>query len=189
MRLSPYNSSECLSDTPQKLGEPHFILVGFQLFVIAAGFLCLTVGCANTNLPDSALEGGAGTTPTIIAPVTSKPDPLDGARWELVAFESQARLPRIPGQPRLFVEFNRGELSLQGGCNAVGGHYRAEDNRITITFVKTTLVDCSDSMPGINEIEDAFSNAMPTFESYTIEGAQLRIRYADGELLFRRVSK
>jgi heat shock protein HslJ len=159
-----------------------FILVGFQLFVVTAGFLCLTVGCTT--------EGGTGTTPThtYIVPVTSEPDPLDGTRWELVAFESEARTPSIPEQPRLFIAFNRGELSLQGGCNAVSGHYQIENDRITITFAEATLVDCSDSMPGINEIEDALSNAMPTFESYTIEGDLLRIRYADGELLFRRVS-
>ena len=94
--------------------------------------------------------------------------------------------PSIPGQPRLFVEFKKGELSLRGGCNDVSGHYRIESSRIIITFVKATQVDCSDSIPGINEIEDAFSNAMLTFESYTIAGDQLRIRYADGELLFRR---
>jgi hypothetical protein len=34
-----------------------------------------------------------------------------------------------------------------------------------------------------------FSNAMPAFESYAIEDDRLRIRYADGELLFRRVSE
>lgn len=162
------------------------ILGGLQLFAVAAGFFCLTVGCTSTNLPDGTLEGGTGTAPTIVAPVTSEPDPLDGTRWELVAFESQARSPSIPGQPRLLVEFKKGELSLRGGCNAVSGHYRIENNRIIITFVKATQVDCSDSKPGINEIEDAFSYAMPTFESYTIEGDQLRIRYADGELLFSR---
>jgi heat shock protein HslJ len=160
-----------------------FILVCFQLFVAAAGFLCLIVGCTT--------DGGTGMTPThtYIVPVTSEPDPLDGTRWELVAFESEARTPGIPEQPRLFIAFIRGELSLQGGCNAVSGHYRIENTRVTITFVEATQVDCSDSMPGINEIENAFSNAMPTFESYTIEGDQLRIRYADGELLFRRVSE
>ena len=159
-----------------------FILFGFQLFAVIAGFLCLTVGCTTV--------GGTGTTPThtYIVPVTSEPDPLDGTRWELVAFENEARTPAIPEHPRLFIAFNRGELSLQGGCNVVSGHYRIEDNRITITFVEATQVDCSDSMPGINEIEDAFSNAMPTFESYMIDGDQLRIRYADGELLFRRVT-
>ena len=159
-----------------------FILVGFQLFVAAAGFLYLTVGCTT--------EGGTGMTPThtYIVPVTSEPDPLDGTRWELVAFESEARTPSIPEQPVLFIAFNIGELGLQGGCNTVSGHYRIENNRITIAFVEATLVDCSDSMPGINEIEDSFFNAMPTFESYMIEGNQLRIRYADGEILFRHVS-
>lgn len=158
-----------------------FILVGFQLFAVVAGFLCLTVGCTT--------EGGIEITPTqtYIMPVTSEPDPLDGTRWVLVAFESEARTSSIPEQPRLFIAFNKGDLGLQGGCNAVNGHYRIENNRITITFMEATQMDCSDSMPGINEIEGAFSNAMPTFESYTVEGEQLRIRYADGELLFRRV--
>lgn len=160
-----------------------FILVGFQLFVATAGFLYLTVGCTT--------EGGAWVTPThsYIIPVTSEPDPLDGTRWELVAFESEARTPIIPEQPGLFITFNSGELSLQGGCNTVNGHYRIENNHITIPFVEATLVDCSDSMPGINEIEDVFSNAMPTFESYLIEGDQLRIHYTDGELVLRRVSE
>jgi len=160
-----------------------FTFVGFLLFAIITGFLCLTGGCTTGS--------GAETPPTrtYIAPVTSEPDPLDGTRWELAAFESEAKTPSIPEQPRLFITFDRGELRLRGGCNAVSGHYRIENNRITITFVKATLVDCSDSMPGINEIEDAFSNAMLTFETYTIEGEQLRIRYADGELLFRRATK
>lgn len=159
-----------------------FVLVGFQVFVAVAGFLCMTVGCTS--------EGSTGPTPTrtYILPVTSEPDPLDGTRWELVAFESEARTSNIPEQTRLFIVFNIGELSLQGGCNTISGHYRIENNGITITFVEATQVDCLDSMPGINEIEDTFSNTMPTFKSYKIEGDQLRIRYADGELLFRRVS-
>jgi heat shock protein HslJ len=158
-----------------------FILFGFQLFVAAASFLYLTVGCTT--------EGGTGMAPThtYIVPLTSEPDPLDGTRWVLVAFENEAGTLSIPEHPGLFIAFNRGELNLQGGCNAVSGNYQIENNRITITFVEATLVDCSDSMPGINDVEDAFSNAMPTFESYTIEGDQLRIRYADSELLFRRV--
>jgi heat shock protein HslJ len=160
-----------------------FILVGFQLFVAAIGFLCLTVGCTTKDDTEKT------PTHTYIVPVTSEPDPLDGSLWELVTFESEVRTPSIPEQSGLFIAVNRGELILQSGCNTVNGHYQIENNRITITFVEATLVDCSDSMPGINDIEEAFSNAMPTFESYLIEGDQLRIRYADGELLFRRVSE
>ncbi|MDY7079558.1 MAG: hypothetical protein SXV54_21855 [Chloroflexota bacterium] len=43
------------------------------------------------------------------------------------------------------------------------------------------------SYAGINEVEEAFPTAMPTFESYAIEDGQLRICFADGEILFRRV--
>ena len=77
-----------------------FILVGFQLFAVTAGLLWLTVGCTT--------EGDAGMTPThtYIVPVTSEPDPLDGTRWELVAFENKTRTPDIPEQPRLFTTFH-----------------------------------------------------------------------------------
>ena len=160
-----------------------FILIGFQLFV--AGFFLLTIGCLTIGC---TTEGRAGITPTptYIVPATSETDPLDGTRWELVAFEGKAQTPVIPKQPRLFIAFHRGEISLQGGCNTVSGHYQIENNRITITFVEATLMDCSDSMPGVNEVEDAFSNAMPTFESYTLEGEYLYIFYVDGKLILRR---
>jgi heat shock protein HslJ len=113
---------------------------------------------------------------------------LDGTDWELVAFESEEKALSMPKQPRFFVEFQKGELSLQGGCNSIGGHYVLESNSITTTFAKRTEVDCSSLGPNINEIEEAFFTAMLTFESYRIEDEQLRIRYIDGELLFRRVS-
>lgn len=93
----------------------------------------------------------------------------------------------MPEQPRFFVEFQKGELSLRGGCNSIGDHYVLESSAITITFAKATQMDCSFLGPNINEVEEAFSNAMLTFESYRIEDEQLRIRYVDGELVFRRV--
>jgi hypothetical protein len=156
-----------------------FISVGFQLFVVAASFLCLTVGCMT--------ESGTGMTPTAtyIVPVTSEPDPLDGLRWELVEFGGG---PCVPEQPKLFVKFEEGALRLQGGCNRISGHYLIENDHITITFVKRTEVDYPD-LEKIEEVVYAFSNAMPAFESYAIEDDWLRIRYADGELLFRRVSE
>jgi len=158
----------------------HTIPIGFQLFAVAVSLIWLIAACT--------IDDGDGitATPIYIVPVTSEPDPLDGTRWELVAFETEAKIPSIPEQPRLFIAFNAGELNLQGGCNDVSGHYQIDDNRITITFVNATLVDCSDSVPGINEVEDSFADAMPTFESYVIDGDQLRIRVADGEVIFRR---
>jgi len=155
------------------------IRIGSPLSLVAASLFWLIAGCATGSIPTTP-------TNTYIVPVTSETDPLDGTRWELVAFVSEAEAPTIPEQPRVFIEFSAGELNLQGGCNAISGHYQTDDNRITITFVNATLVDCSDSMPGINEVESSLANAMPTFESYRIDNDLLRIRHADGELLFRR---
>ena len=92
-----------------------FILVGFQLFAVTAGFLCLTVGCTT--------GGGTEMTPTpiYIVPVTSEPDPLNGTRWELVAFEREARTTDILEQPRLFVVFVRGMLTMKGRLTGGGG--------------------------------------------------------------------
>ena len=118
-----------------------------------------------------------------------QPDPLDGTRWELIAFESKESNPHIPEQPLFFVQFQAGELSLQGGCNSIGGHYVLENGHITMTFVIRTEMDCSYLGPEVNDVEEAFSTAMITFDSYTLEeDKQLRIRYYDGELLFRRVA-
>ena len=64
-----------------------------------------------------------------------------------------------------------------------------ENEHITMTFVQRTEVDCSYLGPNVNEIEIAFSTAMATFDSYSLEDdEQLRIRYIDGELLLRRVA-
>ena len=128
-------------------------------------------------------------THTYIVPVTSEPDPFDGTRWELVAFDGVENAPNIPEEPQFFVEFRKGEVSLQGGCNSVGGHYVLENEHITMTFVQRTEVDCSYLGPNVNEIEMAFSTAMATFDSYSLEDdEQLRIRYIDGELLLSRVA-
>jgi heat shock protein HslJ len=159
----------------------------FWFLIAAAGLLCLAVGCTIVDLFDRVIVGSAETTPVVHTPVTSEPDPLDGTRWRPVAFESQEGTLDIPEQPQLFLEFEKGTFTLGGGCNSVGGYYALENGRIKATFSKATEKDCSGSMPGIMEVERAFLLATLTFESYTIEGEQLHIRYAGGELLFHRV--
>jgi heat shock protein HslJ len=135
--------------------------------------------------PTTPVRVATSTSP-IAAPATSESDPLNGTRWELVSIESKETAPSIPGQPRLFLTFDRSALNLSGGCNSVSGHYVLRDDRIEVTFSKTTEMDCSGRYPGINQVEEAFFYAMSTFESYAIEGDRLAIRYAEGEILLRR---
>lgn len=157
-----------------------------SMFVIVLNF---AMGCSMINPHDSTVkvETRVAPTATYIVPVTSEPDPLSGTRWKLVAFDSEESIPSIPEQPVFVVEFQKGELSLHGGCNSVGGHYVLHNNNITITFAERTEVDCSHLGPKVNQVEEVFSAAMLTFDSYTLEDGQLRIRYIDGELLLHRL--
>jgi heat shock protein HslJ len=155
-----------------------------------AGFLYFALGCTSVNPPDSTVlvESRMTPTATYIVPGTSEPDPLSGTCWRLVALGNEESTPSIPTQPQFFVEFLKGELSLHGGCNSVVGHYILQNDKFTITLVERTEVDCSHLGPNVNEIEEVFSTAMLTFESYTLEGEQLRIRYIDGELELLQVA-
>lgn len=145
---------------------------------------------ANETLPDhvtvldltfSSCDNTEGS--SVAADIEDIEDPLSGTRWQLLAFADGT----LTEQPEMWVEFKNGGLSIEGGCNSVGGSYELNDEQITMGLSKTTGVDCSQEKPGANEIESEFFTALRTFESYTISDDELRIRYADGELLLRRL--
>lgn len=150
--------------------------------VLSACFLVTACGIGGGG------EGGSGSTDSsLIVPVTSDPDPLSGTRWELVAFEGEEGALRIPPEAQLFVEFDQGSLKFTTGCNDPSGYYTLEGEQITITFAKITTMDCTNKVgEEVMAIENAFGAVLPTFESYTIDGDELRIRHASGELVFRR---
>jgi heat shock protein HslJ len=165
---------------PRSLRQPG--LAAALVLLLAA---VLLIACASPSpVPDRpSPEIQTTDPPLVIAPVTSQPDPLDGTRWLLVAFGSQQQAPAIPEEPSPLVEFETGIVSLDAGCNEVYGYYVLEKDQITVTFIEGTQVDCSDHLPGVNEVEQAFLEAMPTFGSYALEDDWLRIHYAGGELL------
>jgi heat shock protein HslJ len=150
---------------------------------VAVSFLVLATAC-------NAGENRSGSTePMVIAPVTSDPDPLTGSSWELVEFEDQNSLVDIPVEPTPFIKFEKGTLNLITGCNDPGGHYLLENNQITISFTRVTTMDCTDtSGSAVMALESAFSAALLSFDTYTIDEDKLHISYADGALLFHRIN-
>ena len=100
----------------------------FCFHVITVSFFLLVTSCT----PASSL--GHTATPLVVTPFEAEPNPLDDTSWGLVGFESAEVTPSIPDQPQLFVEFKNGQLSLEGGCNAIGGQYLVENNHINITL-------------------------------------------------------
>lgn len=165
-----------------------FSFADWRLFKVFL-FLILSSGCTLINTPGSTREESTTKVATAIVPVTSESDGLTGTRWELVAFEGTETVPTISEQPQPFIEFNQGILVLRNTCNHPAGQYLLDNDQITITSADMTAMDCSDDMdPAIMEVESAFFAAMLTFESYSIDGDQLRIQYADGEMLFHRLT-
>ena len=176
-----------------------------KVFFALVSFLSL-LGCTNVsvldNTPDDNIEATLPpisnltvtpapvmtSTPVLMVPVTSYPDPLDGSSWELISFEGDENSPSIPEQHPFLLHFKGGGLSFQGGCNSLSGHYVLEYERITITFSIRTEVECTP--PIINAVEMAIFDAMSTFASYAFEGdGILRIRYTDGEFLLHRIEE
>ena len=149
-----------------------FAIFCFYSSVLVMVFLS-TAGCTSAE-------------PVVITPVKSDPDPLDGTRWALIAFEGDQSAPIIPDDVHPVINFDAGVLDFDAGCNSVSGHYLIENNRITMTFMEQTLVSCQDK-PEVMEIEERFVAAMETFQTYVIEDDRLRIRYSAGQLLFFRI--
>lgn len=127
----------------------------------------------------------ASAEPVVVTPERSDPDPLDDIRWALIAFEGDPSAPLIPDEVHPVIEFDAGVLNFGAGCNSIEGHYLLENDRITMTFMEHTLVDCHDK-PEVMEIEEAFVAAMETFQAYTNADDQLRIRHTGGVLVFVR---
>ena len=160
------------------------------------GILYFSTGCASISRSDSKVHDNIektltptlALTPTFtfVVPVTSYPDPLTGTQWKLISFVNKESALKIPENLIFLVQFDDGGLSFRGGCNSIGGHYVLENERITMTFAMRTEVDCSHLGPNVNEIDAAFSNSMPTFKMFTIEGEQLSIHYENGEIIFQK---
>jgi len=168
----------------------------YRVFLVIVGILYFSMGCASISRSDSKLNDNIEktlvptqaltSTSTFVVPVTSYPDPLNGTQWELLSFENKESSLKIPENLMFLVWFDDGNLSFRGGCNSIGGHYILENERITMIFAERTEIDCSYLGPNVNEIEEAFSNSMLTFNMFKIEGEQLCIYYKDGEIIFRK---
>lgn len=159
-----------------------------RVFVIIISVFFSTVGCGSTSPTYNARQDNfkSTTTPIIITPVVSEPDPLDGTQWKLISIVDREKIITISKDTQPLVQFNKGGLGFYVGCNDINGYYELDNHDITITFSERTVMDCTDRLGvEIMEVEELFYQAMQTFESYSVKDDQLRIYYADGEMLFR----
>lgn len=154
------------------------ILVRYRAvwYSILISCLFLLTGCRAANRPE------------MILPVISRPDPLSGTQWELIAIKHEGDTLDVPAEPRPFIRFYDGTFSIRTGCNDPGGYYVLADNAITVTFSRVTTMSCRDDLGDhVMDTEAILAAVIPNFESYAIEEDILHIAYTDGELTFRRM--
>ena len=114
-------------------------------------------------------------------------DSLDGTVWQLLSAPGyETTIARLSPDfvPRL--SFDDGSFVFTTTCNNPSGTYEVEGESLIITFIAMHLVNCSDELgeDGM-DLERTLADATETFTTYTLTGDELRIRYADGELVWR----
>ena len=117
------------------------------------------------------------------------PDPLEGTAWLLTAVPGEDdALARLPTDKRPILYFDFGELLFDTGCNDPNAAYVMDGASLTITIVRATTMDCFSRL-GHNgmAVERALADALGSIDSYTIDGNTLRLHYAGGDLVFRRL--
>jgi heat shock protein HslJ len=117
-----------------------------------------------------------GVVPDVAA--QESPDPLDGTRWDLVAYR---KTRPIAGRD-LTVRFEGGRIRGEAGCNRFEGSYSVQGDSITVSDITGEDAECEEP-EGIMEQEEYYLQFLSDARTYAFVGDQLRIQRWDREQL------
>ncbi len=102
--------------------------------------------------------------------------------WELIAIErNDGTTSQIPIPARYTVVFNAdGRFSARADCNQCNGGYTTDGNAISTGGA----VACTRAFCQPPSFFDEYAAALSSMSSFMRSGAQLRIQYAGGELVY-----
>jgi heat shock protein HslJ len=113
-------------------------------------------------------------------------NPLAGTAWRVTAYYNPSNLggmASVLGGTSLTAAFaSSGQISGSAGCNSYSGSYVVDGSLLAITPMASTMMAC-DTPEGIMEQETAFLAALASAGSYAIDGGQLNILNASGQLV------
>jgi len=99
---------------------------------------------------------------------------LEGTSWSLVEVNGA---PIVAGTvPTLVFEADR--AGGNGSCNTFGGDYKVENGKLTFGPIVSTLMYCE----GYMDQESAYLSALHEAAEYQIQGGNLHIMNADGQV-------
>lgn len=114
-------------------------------------------------------------------PVTN---PLVGTNWQLVSYYDGvgAMIAILPGTD-VDIKFGAAnDIGGSAGCNTYSGSYLISGSSMAITGISSSKKAC-DTPPGIMEQESAFLSLLSQTQSYNLNGTQLLLYNASGQLL------
>ena len=112
--------------------------------------------------------------------------PLEGTVWQLESFVSgtgdNGSASSLINSSSITVELGNGTVAGSAGCNQFTAPYTLEGEALTVGEIVTTRMACDGA---IMQQEQAFVDALGAATSLTIDGANLVLTNADGQLIFR----
>ena len=146
--------------------------------------LCTCVSCNMVSLSE---VGNPITTLTGVSPIEERDNPLAGTRWQLAAISEQPSA--IPADTTPVIEFSKDTLVFTAGCNNVAAGYFVQGEEIAVQPNVRLFVNCPGELgEAAMLLENTFDAALSSFDTFTLQGEELTIRYATGEMFLRRLS-
>ena len=109
--------------------------------------------------------------------------PLTGTLWQVTMVNNgqEAVVGIIEGTELTATFEEDGTVFGSGGCNNFSGGYTIDGDQIAIDPLAVTMMFC-EGVEGLMEQEAAFTAALESAATYSIQGDQLELRTADGAL-------
>jgi copper homeostasis protein (lipoprotein) len=106
---------------------------------------------------------------------------LEGTRWALTRLNEEAtRIESNQREPFIVLEPTEHRISGFGGCNRIVGRYEQNGQTIHFTELAMTRMAC----PSM-KTEDSVQRALTSAATWSIDGAQLKLLDADGNIVAR----
>jgi heat shock protein HslJ len=144
-------------------------------------------GCNKKTYGNACVAACAGITnftrgecPDTTAPTTAK---LEGMVWQLTRLAASTDPKPVPENVTISIKFEKGRIDGHGGCNSIGGSYKATSETLTVSDLHSTEKFCADVMTW----EQSFLEFLKNSRAYSISGETLEIDCGErGSLVFRQ---
>ena len=104
-------------------------------------------------------------------------------------YKRQEQPSAIPADTTPVIEFSKDTLVFTAGCNNVAAGYFVQGEEIAVQPNVRLFVNCPGELgEAAMLLENTFDAALSSFDTFTLQGEELTIRYATGEMFLRRLS-